>query len=125
MVLRHIWQSNSGGNSNGQPQPVKALYLSEALELSRPSITRLLNALERKGLIKRSIDLNDRRSITITLTKNGIAELNKATGRLEKLAEKLVETLGDDDTDRLIDLVDRLAVIYQELLEEQGGERYE
>lgn len=108
LVLRNIRRSDTG----------KPADLSQILELSRPSITRILNKLEHRDFITRHIDQQDRRSINIELTAAGIEALEGANRRILSIADRLVEALGDSDTDKLIELIDRLAAIYQEILEE-------
>lgn len=115
LVLRNIWLSNSGKQGY-----LKAADLSDKLELSRPSITRILNELERRGYITRNIDKRDRRSINIDLTEAGLEALESANRGNLDIAEKLVESLGDSDADKLIELIDRLAEIYKEILAENG-----
>ncbi len=131
LVLRNLWLSGSdsdpslpGSRSEGhnKGRHVKAADLSDMLELSRPSITRILNDLEHRGFITRSIDKKDRRSIRIELTQAGAEALEKANRRILGIAERLVVSLGETDTDKLIELMDRLAEIYRELLEERRGE---
>lgn len=51
--------------------PVKILV--ERIKLSGSRLTRILESLEKHGYIARTIDPNDRRSITVTLSKKGIA----------------------------------------------------
>ncbi|HHW21851.1 MAG TPA: MarR family transcriptional regulator [Clostridiaceae bacterium] len=118
LVLRNIWLSNNGMSSN--QGHIKAADLSDILKLSRPSITRILNDLERRGLITRNIDSEDRRSVKIELTEEGIEAIEKANRRILSIAERLVVSLGDSDTDKLIELIDKLTEIYKELFESSG-----
>ena len=124
-VLRHIRLASAGFPADGKPSPVRAATLSDKLELSRPSITRILNTLERRGFIIRKIDREDRRSISIELTEKGGEALDRANKALLAIAERLVDSLGDADTDKLIELVDKLAAIYKEMLDEKGAENGE
>lgn len=118
LVLRNIWLSNNGMSSN--QGHIKAADLSDILKLSRPSITRILNDLERRGLITRNIDSEDRRSVKIELTEEGIEAIEKANRRILSIAERLVVSLGDSDTDKLIELIDKLTEVYKELFESSG-----
>ena len=118
LVLRNIWLSNNGMSSN--QGHIKAADLSDILKLSRPSITRILNDLERRGLITRNIDSEDRRSVKVELTEEGIEAIEKANRRILSIAERLVVSLGDSDTDKLIELIDKLTEIYKELFESSG-----
>ena len=121
LVLRNIRLSDSGVSAGGMRGHIKAAALSDILELSRPSITRILNALELRGFITRNIDKEDRRSVSIELTEAGIEALEKANRELLSIAVRLVDSLGDADTDKLIELVDKLAEIYKGMLDQNGG----
>lgn len=120
LVLRNIWLSNNAMSDGGKEGFIKAAELSDKLELSRPSITRILNDLERRGYITRNIDKKDRRSINIELTQDGIEALETASKRLMSIAERLVGSLGDADTDKLIELIDKLSEIFKEMLDGSG-----
>lgn len=60
-VLYHLWKED------GQSQQ----QLCEATFRDKPSITRLVDNLEKSKLVKRVASKNDRRSNLIFLTKNG------------------------------------------------------
>lgn len=51
--------------------------LAEYLGLYRSAITRLLDRLEKKGLVKREIAPHDKRSVRINLTKKGLSLVPK------------------------------------------------
>jgi DNA-binding MarR family transcriptional regulator len=119
LVLRNIWMSKSGSRAGGRGR-LRAASLSEILELSRPSITRILNTLESRGFITRSIDEEDRRSVSIELTELGIEALEKANQGLFRIAERLVGALGEADTDKLIELLEKLADIFKGMAEGNG-----
>lgn len=121
LVLQNIWLSKTDISSNIKQGNIKAADLSEILELSRPSITRILNDLERRGLITRNIDKEDRRSVNIELTEAGTEAIEEANKRILSIAEKLVVSLGESDTDKLIELLDKLSGIYKDMIEESGG----
>ena len=127
LVLRNLWLSNKdlASSNYGNEGYIKAADLSDILELSRPSITRILNNLESRGFITRNIDKRDRRSINIELTEAGIEAIEKANRRILNIAERLVVSLGDSDTDKLIELIDKLTEIYKEILHENEGKRDE
>ncbi len=58
-------------------QPMLASELADALYVSRPNITNLINALLQKGLIKQVEDAIDRRRKRLTLAPAGKALLSK------------------------------------------------
>lgn len=112
-------------NLSSDEKDVKASELSDILELSRPSITRILNELEQREYIKREIDRNDRRSVSIELTDSGREALEQANKRILDVAERLVISLGDSDTDKLIELIKKLTETYKEIIEESEEDENE
>ncbi|MGI6561971.1 MAG: MarR family winged helix-turn-helix transcriptional regulator [Clostridia bacterium] len=125
LVLRNIRLSNKESKGDGREGTLKAADLSDMLELSRPSITRILNALENRGYITRSIDPKDRRSIRMELTDAGNEAFDLANRRIADTAERIAESLGEDDTDKLTELLDKLAEVYKKMFEEKEGEKGE
>ena len=75
-VLLHLWQED--GLSAGQ--------LAELTIRDRPAMSRLLDAMAARGLIRRDPDPADRRRLCVRLTEGGRA----ARGDLVPLAEALV-----------------------------------
>jgi MarR family transcriptional regulator for hemolysin len=57
---------------------VRQKELATALSIEGPSLVRLLDNLERRGLIERRADENDRRARGIYLTRSGLALAKRA-----------------------------------------------
>ncbi|MEA4820646.1 MAG: MarR family transcriptional regulator [Erysipelotrichales bacterium] len=91
LLLRHIYMRENTAIYNMSDD------LSNVLSLSKPSITRLLNDLENKKLIKRQIDLNDRRRIRIDITNLGFDKLKKVTNNLNQMSTDIINTLRGQD----------------------------
>ena len=97
----------------GGPHTLSALAAAE--QVSRPTMTRIVAALERAGLVRRESDVADGRVQWIHITEHGMTTLERGRGRrVERLAALLhglskaeVETLG------------RSAVIIEDVLRKQ------
>jgi DNA-binding MarR family transcriptional regulator len=64
--------------------------LSEDLRVSRPAVTRMLNGLEEHGLVKRTSNALDGRSIVTRITPAGRRALNRGRGnRVRAMAHRL------------------------------------
>ena len=77
--------------------PWRMHELAESLVLSRSGATRLVEKLERDGLVTRTIDEDDRRGIHVSLTPHGTKTLRKAhtahrRGIRKHFAQHLTET---------------------------------
>ena len=53
------------------PAPHTVRGLSEALNISKPAITRALDRLSSLGMVKRKVDEEDRRSVLVQRTVKG------------------------------------------------------
>lgn len=72
-------------------------FLAGRLDLENSSITGLLDRLEKKGLIVRKPNPNDRRGILIFLTSEGIKARNTIKTLVEELDSKLRAELSPDE----------------------------
>jgi DNA-binding MarR family transcriptional regulator len=66
-------------------------HLIERIQLSGSRLTRILEALEEHGYVTRTIDPKDRRSITVTLTKKGIALSATLEKRYLQIHEEILD----------------------------------
>ena len=58
--------------------PVKPTEVAEWLDRSPNSITLIIDRMEKRGLVKRIRDHEDRRSVLLIMTENGSEILNQA-----------------------------------------------
>ncbi|AIQ65981.1 hypothetical protein PSTEL_25565 [Paenibacillus stellifer] len=86
-------------------QGLKVSELSRFLGLTPPTVTQLINSLEAKGMVRREPDPSDRRVVRVALTERGIRVTDKARKHRDYVLGKLVEFLGEEDSDRLADLL--------------------
>ena len=71
-----------------------------------PDITRLVDRLERRGLVARSREGRDRRVITTRITPAGLKLLESLDRPIEDLNRKLMGPLGEQRLRTLIQLLD-------------------
>ncbi|NHN84416.1 MarR family transcriptional regulator [Acetobacter musti] len=77
------------------PQPVRQTDLARALSVEGPSLVRVLDVLEKQGLVSRDVDPDDRRSKLITLTSSGAAMANHVLQAADKVGSRLLEGVSD------------------------------
>ena len=100
------------------PEPDNGVPVSDlGVGASKPAVSQMLNNLERKGYIERSIAPGDRRKIIVRLTREGETALLEAKSHLDKSLDALIELLGEDDYRELLRLMSRL----MDIIEEIGG----
>lgn len=71
-----------------------------------PDITRLVDRLERRGLVARSREGRDRRVITTRITPAGMKLLESLDGPVEEFNRRLLGPLGEQTLRTLIQLLD-------------------
>jgi DNA-binding MarR family transcriptional regulator len=73
-----------------------------------PGVTRLLDRLEAKGLVRRERCPRDRRQVTCRISPGGLAVLAVLEKPLARAQGALLGRLGDSRTGDLIHLLDQL-----------------
>jgi DNA-binding MarR family transcriptional regulator len=90
--------------------------LATVMNTSTSRIAAILNSLERKGWIIREIDETDRRRILVSLTSAGKQFVHEKHQAIKDMTENVLRRLGEEDTQELLRLLDRLTGIYQDLM---------
>jgi DNA-binding MarR family transcriptional regulator len=93
-----------GAGEDGLP----TLEIAERMIEQAPGVTRLLNRLVAKRLVRRRRCRQDRRQILCWITEAGLSLLREADGPLEQAAETALGVLGPQDLSTLIQLLDRI-----------------
>ncbi|MBI0299446.1 MarR family transcriptional regulator [Streptomyces sp. PRKS01-29] len=83
--------------------------LAVATGSDKAGIMRVVDDLERKGLVVRKAVPGDRRVRAVEITPEGLELFDAAHVAAEPLAERLVGELGADEAERLKDLLTRFA----------------
>jgi DNA-binding MarR family transcriptional regulator len=81
--------------------------LAKAEQIRPPTMSRIVDALVRDGLVKRETDKKDRRSVNITATEKGTRIMHEGRGRREKRLLELLQPLRREE----IELLDRASEI--------------
>ncbi|ATR20783.1 Transcriptional regulator, MarR family [Roseomonas mucosa] len=71
--------------------------LATSLGIERPSLVRLLDALERDGFVERNADQNDRRARCLRLTPAGQAIVAQVRPRIQEMEQELLAGLPEDE----------------------------
>jgi len=72
-------------------------YLSKAMQISGPSVTSLLNSLERNGFIIRRSGNEDGRTITIELTEKSQKLLSEMSGILSEITDEMLIGFSEEE----------------------------
>lgn len=91
------------------------LAIGERLIEEMPGMTRLLDRLEAKGLVRRERCERDRRQVLCYLTPEGAQVMGTLDGAVEGTEAEMAARLSEGEAERLVELLEKLR--------ERGGER--
>lgn len=82
--------------------------ISERVYRSKHAITRAIDILETKNLVKREASRNDRRSINVTITENGINLVKESLPDLQRASSIATSCLTNEQAEGLKALLRKL-----------------
>jgi len=83
--------------------------LANARHIARPTLTVMLQKMEKAGLIERRADEHDQRYTRIYLTDRGEAMHQEMHGLLDEMVDETVGKLSEADQEELVRLMGLLA----------------
>jgi DNA-binding MarR family transcriptional regulator len=83
--------------------------LAETLHLSRPRVTRILQGLEKAGVVTREVDPSDQRVTRVFLTAEGRRQERENRAAFEDYINETIGRLSDPDKLELARLLDELS----------------
>jgi MarR family transcriptional regulator, lower aerobic nicotinate degradation pathway regulator len=89
--------------------PQDQVTLSGAAALDRTTISLVIRKLEQRGLVRRTRSEQDQRAKIVTITATGQKLVEAALGAVEAAQQRIVAPLDDDETQRLLQLLEKLA----------------
>ncbi|MEK4563785.1 MarR family transcriptional regulator [Alkalihalobacillus sp. FSL R5-0424] len=84
--------------------------ISEILSIPSGSITYVVNKLEKKGLVERQTNPNDKRTFDVMLTKEGKALFDDIFPQHKATISKNLSFITDEEKNELIDLLKRIGM---------------
>jgi MarR family transcriptional regulator, 2-MHQ and catechol-resistance regulon repressor len=95
------------------PHPVQKI--SEILSIPSGSITYVVDKLEKKGLVERQPNPNDRRASNVVLTEEGRALFDEIFPKHVATISQNLSFISNDEKEQLIDLLKRIGMGAQNL----------
>lgn len=90
------------------PDGLPTLSIGERMIEQTPGVTRLIDRLERKGLVARTPCAKDRRRVFCRMTSKGLDLLKELDEPINRWDTQAVSVLPPSDIDLLVDLLDRV-----------------
>lgn len=92
----------------GSPSPVAPSTIAQRMVVSRPTITGILDTLERKHLIRRAPSRDDARMKVVSLTASGRATVRRMLPLVHDFERRVLGGLTVDRQRQLLDLLARM-----------------
>jgi DNA-binding MarR family transcriptional regulator len=89
--------------------------LATEASITAPTATRILDALERRGIVRRNRATDDRRAVTVTLTTSGRDQLSSQDEWMRARTRAFHAKLPPHEREFAPDLLVRLAALIDEL----------
>ena len=87
---------------------MRRIDLAKAVNLSASGVTRLLNPMEKIGLVRKESSARDARVSFVALTEAGSRTLDESRSRVDQCAALVLQPLHAHQRDQLTDLISRL-----------------
>ena len=114
-ILVLLWASETSG--------VPHKEIVKALEVTRATVSGLMTSLERDGLVKSTVDRDDRRNLVATLTSRGRAIVEKAIDSNTAPLHAALASLSANELKTLKSLLQRLRQGFTPIREDPRGKR--
>lgn len=82
--------------------------LAEIMSKDNPTLTRILDLLEKKSYLKRELSSGDRRKFLIVLTKDGSKKLAQTAPIIKEIRDALFYNISPDQLNQLLDLKSKI-----------------
>jgi DNA-binding MarR family transcriptional regulator len=89
--------------------------LAELMEITNSAVSQKISALEERGYVERYSTKDDRRRVYVRMTLTGNEVLKRENARLIESMAVIFDRMGEEDTDKFIDLLDKLYQIVSEI----------
>jgi DNA-binding MarR family transcriptional regulator len=99
----------------GEGEPARVGDLATEAGITAPTATRILDALERRDIVRRKRSVHDRRAVTVTLTDFGRAVLASQEAWLRGKQRAFFADLPAEEKELAPDLLLRLAALIDEV----------
>lgn len=93
-------------------QPLSLHVIADYMHCGKARATQLVHSLESKGFVERA-SAQDHRVALISTTRKGKASVASLRSKYRDLARKIKQTLGDNDTQKLCEVLERITPLTQ------------
>lgn len=99
--------------------PLPTLEIRKRMIEQTPGITRLLDKLEQRNWVTRNRHGGDRRQVLCLITAEGKRLVDSLDDAVDSVGDKLLETVADDEVQKMVQAMDRLRAAHTAAQEPQ------
>lgn len=127
-IFNRAFQKKTSGKfknlSKNQPMVIKIIGLEgtmmpstigEYLWMNKSSLTHLIDDLEKKGIVYRKNDTEDRRKVLVSLTSKGLKCYNHLSKITAEMADEVLEDVDEEELDNLIQSLETMTRILRKI----------
>ena len=104
-----------------QAEGITAGNLSRMIGIGAGGVTNLLNSLEKKGYVQRTMSPEDRRRVMVSISQTGRALVAAKQKEVLSLTGEMLRRLGREDTEELLRLVEKTVAVSAQMAREARG----
>lgn len=119
MAMKFIYNNSLSNKEDENYCGIKTSELTKNLRITKPATSKMLNVMEEKGYVERISNKSDRRVVYVKLTKEGEEFLENQNTKFQDFTNKVVEKMGEEDTDNFIRLFGKLYDVIEEVQSEK------
>lgn len=102
---------------------IKITDLISSLKFAPSTISTFLKSLEDSGHIIRETNKENRREVLVNITKKGQEKIEVAKARHINIVKELTTYLGNNDADKLIDILEKTVLFFEKRKENERGSK--
>lgn len=91
-----------------QSGPVTQTALTDHLHIQPGSVSEVLGRLEELGLIMRTANEADKRTVIVSLTESGTMEAKEALCQRQKRQKEMFQVLSEEEQEELLGLLEKI-----------------
>ena len=103
--------------SEKEDRKMNVTELANSLNMSKSAASQLVSKLEKKGFVKRKINLFDKKVNYISITDEARKGYEDNTIKYNEVIDKVIEKMGEEDSKQLSRLLEKLSDIIYNLEE--------
>ena len=82
--------------------------LSSGIDINSSAVSTMVSRMEKRGFLKRTFGIRDRRTVNVQLTKKGYKLRDQIRGKMDLLTRTITENLSQKDIKTLRDIITTL-----------------